>query len=104
MSIVNKCECVNCQLEIEHSDKKHHHQINLFLSRLNEQQKRWYVAMEAMKIGNGGQKLMSEITGMDEKTIRRGIEELENELSTRPEEKVRLDGGGRPSVEKKLLK
>lgn len=101
-SKVHNCECVNCQLEIEPNNKKHHHQINLFLSRLNEQQKRWYLAVESLKIGTSGQKLMSEVTGMDEKTIRLGIEELEDEFSRRAEEKVRLAGGGRPSVEKKF--
>ena len=77
--------------------------MNLFLSRLNEQQRRWYVALEAQKVGHGGIKLLAQITGMDEKTIGRGIEELEADLSERPIEKVRIDGGGRPSVEKKLL-
>ena len=75
--------------------------MNLFLSRLDEQQRRWYVALEANKIGHGGDVLLSQITGLDVETIRRGRRELEAELAERPPERVRLPGGGQPSVEKK---
>jgi hypothetical protein len=75
--------------------------MNLFLSRLDEQQRRWYVAMEANRVGHGGARLLSQITGMDEKTIRRGQQELATELVGRPTDRVRLPGGGRPPVEKK---
>jgi len=75
--------------------------MNLFLSRLDEQQRRWYVAMEANRVGHGGAGLLSQITGMDEKTIRRGQRELATELAERPTDRVRLPGGGRPPVEKK---
>jgi hypothetical protein len=75
--------------------------MNLFLSRLDEQQRRWYVALEAKKRGRGGPTLMSEITGMDVGTIRRGRDELANELADRPVDRVRQPGGGRPAVEKK---
>jgi len=75
--------------------------MNLLISRLDEQQRRWYVALEAEKLGHGGATLMSEITGMHVETIRRGRDELDNELVDRPAERVRLSGGGRDSVEKK---
>jgi hypothetical protein len=75
--------------------------MNLFVSRLDEQQRRWYVAMEANRVGHGGARLLSQITGMDEKTIRRGQQELATELVGRPTDRVRLPGGGRPPVEKK---
>lgn len=74
--------------------------MNLLLSRLNEQQQRWYVALEAKKLGHGGMTLMSQITGMSLDTIRRGRDELEEELVGRPIDRVRLSGGGRPRVEK----
>jgi len=76
--------------------------MNLFLSRLDEQQRRWYVALEAERLGHGGERLLAQITGLDEKTIRRGREELAAELADRPTERVRLPGGGRPPVEKKI--
>ncbi len=38
---------------------------------------------------------------MGEKTIRRGRQELERHLSDRPVDRVHLEGGGRPPIEKK---
>jgi hypothetical protein len=75
--------------------------MNLFLSRLDEQQRRWYVALESKKVGYGGDTLLSQITGLDVETIRRGRRELDGELVDRPTDQVRLAGGGQPSVEKK---
>lgn len=98
---IHQCECKNCRLPAEHADKSIHHQINLLMSRLDEQQKRWYAAVEAKRCGHGGIKLVSEITGLDEKTIRRGIQELDHDLDMRPHDRIRLPGAGRPLVEKK---
>ena len=75
--------------------------MNLFLSRLDEQQRRWYVGMEAKKQGHGGVKKMAQITGININTIRRGKRELSDDLETRPNDRVRLPGGGRKAVEKK---
>ena len=97
---VHQCECPNCQQSDDHPDKELHHQMNLLLSRLDEQQRRWYVALEAKKIGYGGAKLLSQITGMSMDTIRRGRDELDEELNGRSVERVRSLGGGRPRVEK----
>ena len=98
---IYQCQCRNCQQPREHPDKKLHHQMNLFLSRLDEQQRRWYVALEAGKLGHGGATLMSQITGMHVETIRRGRNELDNQLDNRPADRIRLPGGGRNPVEKK---
>ena len=81
--------------------KELHSQMNLLLSRLNEQQRRWYVALEAKKIGHRGVKQMSIVTRMNSDTIKQGRLELEDSLSTRPVERERVFGGGRPKVEKK---
>jgi hypothetical protein len=75
--------------------------MNLLLSRLDEQQRRWYVAVESNRIGYGGLHLLSQITGLDEKTIQRGQEELERNFADRPTDQVRSEGGGRQRVEKK---
>jgi len=101
ISKIHQCQCPRCQQEAEHPDKKLHQQMNLFLSRLNEQQSRWYVALRASQIGHGGISQMSQITGIDAKTIRRGQKELEAQLANRPTDRVRLPGGGRRPVEKK---
>ena len=95
------CQCANCQSPGDHPDKKLHLQMNLLLSRLDEQQRRWYVAVEANRKGRGSLRLLSLITGMDEKTIQRGQQEIEQGLAERPRVQVRLNGGGRPRVEKK---
>jgi hypothetical protein len=71
------------------------------MSRLNEQQRRWMAALEAKKIGHGGTKKLSAITGLDINTIRRGREELEAGLVNRPTQRIRVVGGGRKGVEKK---
>ena len=103
---IHVCQCPHCQQEEFHQDKQLHHQMNLFLSRLDEQQRRWYVAMESNRMGTGGDtggdQLLSQITGMDVKTIRRGRQELAADLADRPSERIRLAGGGRPPVEKKI--
>lgn len=74
--------------------------MNLYLSRLDEQQRRWYVALEAKKLGHGATKRLSEITGMHINTIRRGKRELEQDLAEHPIGRIRALGGGRRTVEK----
>lgn len=102
MPRVHHCQCPTCQSQAEHPDKLIHHQINLILSRTDEQQRRWYAALEAQRHGHGGIKLVAQITGLSERTIRRGKAELEAQLKDRPTDRVRLPGAGRPRVEKKL--
>ncbi len=99
---VHQCECATCQQKMPHPDQVLHRQMNLLLSRLDEQQRRWYVAVEADRVGPHGDQLLSQITGMDPKTIQRGRQELERELAERPVDRVRLPGGGRPRAEKKM--
>lgn len=100
-TIIHQCECPTCQQEADHPDKIHHHRMNLFFSRLNEQQKRWYAALEAEEAGWGGQTLISQITGLSVPTIQRGRQELIGDLVDRPHERVRIPGGGRKAAEKK---
>lgn len=99
---IHICQCENCQLVEPHPDKEHHRLMNLFLSRLDEQQRRWYVGLEAERIGHGGTELMAKITGINVDTIRKGRRELADNLANRPSERVRLPGGGRKPVEKKV--
>ena len=76
--------------------------MNLLMSRLDEQQRRWYAAVESARIGHGGDRTLSRITGLDVDTIRRGRRELADSLEGRPADRVRRPGGGRPAVEKKV--
>src|SRR6266446_1424778 len=99
---VYQCRCPHCSLSEDHPDRRLHGQFNLLLSRLDEQQARWVVAWEAKRLGHGGDTRMALLTGMHPQTIRRGREELEANLEGRPVARVRLPGGGRPPVEKKI--
>ncbi len=101
ISEIHVCPCADCAHKEEHPNKQLHQQMNLLLSRLDEQQRRWYVAVEANRVGHGGVRLLSRITGLDEKTIQRGQQEIEQGLTERPSAQIRLTGGGRPQVEKK---
>ena len=96
--VVHRCECPICQGSTEHPDEVIHQQINLLMSRLDEQQRRWYAAVEAKRRGHGGIGEVALITGLSEKTISRGIAELEDDLRSRPVDRVRLPGAGRPPV------
>jgi hypothetical protein len=74
--------------------------MNQFLSRLDEQQRRWYAALEAKKLGHGGTKRISQITGIHVNTIRRGRRELAGQLGSCPSHRIRQPGGGRKSLKK----
>ena len=100
---VRICRCPVCRRSAPHPDKQLHHRMNLLLGRMDEQQRRWYVGLESMRIGHGGDVLLSQITGMNVETIRRGRRELEDDLEDRPADRIRWEGGGRPSLEKKIL-
>jgi hypothetical protein len=76
-----------------------HQHINLLISRLDEQQRRWFVALEAERQGRGGATLLAQITGLNRRTIRRGRRELAAGLAARPTASVRAPGGGRPARE-----
>ena len=98
---IHQCQCPHCQSDTPHPDQAMHRQMNVFLSRLDEQQRRWYAALESSRMGHGGDQQIARITGLDVHTIRRGRQELASDLSARPADRVRTLGAGRPRVEKK---
>jgi hypothetical protein len=100
-SAIHPCGCPSCQSGQHHPERRHHYQINLLMSRLNEQQRRWLAALEAKKAGYGGDTLLAQITGLHVDTIRRGREELDADLCDRPTDRVRKPGAGRPPLKKK---
>lgn len=101
MAEIHQCKCPNCQQLGDHPEAESHRRMNLFLSRLDEQQRRWYVGLESQKVGHGGDRLLAQITGMNVETIRRGRRELDRSLEGRPVHGVRLEGGRPPLVEEK---
>jgi hypothetical protein len=102
-SAVHECGCAACRAG-DHPERKDHRQLNVLLSRLDEQQRRWVAGREAGRRGHGGLKQVAEITGLHPETIGCGRDELDDELRERPTDRVRLPGGGRPRVEKKITR
>ena len=98
---VHQCPCPACQLGTG-PVADHHRRLNLILSRLDEQQRRWVAAAEAERLGYGGFNEAAAITGMHPETIRRGRDELAADLTDRPADRVRLAGGGGRPVAKKI--
>ena len=73
--------------------------ILLFMSVLDEKQRRLYAGLESMLIGRGGDRRLAELTGLDVHTIGKGRKELqEGDLDSGS---IRRSGGGRKLVEKK---
>ncbi len=73
--------------------------IVLFFSLLDEQQRRLYAGLEALKSGHGGDVRIAELLGLDSGTVARGRHQL---LAQDIEvERIRSVGGGRKAVEKK---
>lgn len=74
----------------------------LFLSTLNEKQRRLYAGLESLRLGHGGDRRLAEWTGLDVHTVAKGRHELASrELAL---DRVRRPGGGRKPVEKKRRK
>jgi hypothetical protein len=72
--------------------------ILLFYSLLDEQQRRLYAGLEALKLGRGGDRQLAEFFDLDSHTVARGRHEL---LAQDVEvERARRIGGGRKPVEK----
>ena len=73
--------------------------IVLFFSLLDEQQRRLYAGLEALKSGHGGDGRIAELLGLDAGTVARGRRQLlEQDVEV---ERVRRAGGGRKPLEKK---
>jgi len=98
---IHQCECEVCQAEKSPEVMQNHHLMNVFMSRLDEQERRWYAALEASQLGHGGLEIMATITGLHVNTIRRGQDEMADDLARRPNDRVRVEGGGRQRLEKK---
>ena len=97
---VHQCECDDCRSGRDVAVWQTHHNINLLASRLDEQQRRWFLAIESLRIGYGGDRLIALVAGMDEETIARGRKELAADFEGRPVDRVRTAGGGRPAAQK----
>jgi len=98
---VHVCACAICQAGTDHGTVQQHQRINLFLSRLTEPQRRWYVGMLSQEPDSPSDVELGRITGLDRKTIRRGRRELVAGLADLPLDRQRQPGAGHPAAEKK---
>lgn len=69
------------------------------LAQLNERQARLYVAEKALDLGHGGIQKLTEMTGMNRQTIRKGIRELRAGFAGDEGQRIRREGGGRKPLE-----
>jgi hypothetical protein len=98
---VHQCQCSVCREGADAAIVCHHQQMNLLLSRLNEPQRRWYVATLSLAPNAPTERELASITGLDEKTIRRGRDEMQHQLRQVPANRQRQEGAGRPAAKKK---
>ena len=76
--------------------------IVLFLSTLDEKQRRLYAGLESLKFGYGGDQRIADFIGMDAHTVGKGRRQLrEQDLDL---ERIRKAGAGRKPAEKKRPK
>jgi len=68
-----------------------------FYQSLSEKDRRRYAAIEAKKLGYGGISYICRVLQCNDRTVERGLSELETTLPT-AEKRIRQVGGGRKSV------
>jgi hypothetical protein len=95
-SIVHRCECPQCQQAESGVAQALHTHMNLFLSTLDEHQRRLYAGLASEQLGYGGDRTVALITGMSVYTIAKGRRELSR---FRSDPRIRQPGAGRPAVE-----
>lgn len=73
--------------------------ITIMLPKLNEYQRRMFLATEAKAIGYGGISLVSQISGISRQTLQEGVKELDNqELEILEQGRCRKSGAGRKNI------
>jgi hypothetical protein len=95
-----RCECCDCLERPDGDVARRHRDVNRLLVSLDEQARRLFVAFLARQHGRGGVSLFSRVTGLSRNTIRTGIAQLDR--PPRNDGRIRREGGGRPSVVKKV--
>lgn len=72
-------------------------QMHNFYQSLSEKDRRRYAAIEAKKLGYGGSSYICRVLHCNDRTIMRGMRELEKQLPEN-EKRIRVPGGGRKSI------
>jgi len=72
--------------------------IILFYSMLDERQRRLFAGLEALRLGQGGDSMISRLLNIDNRTVARGRRELlERDIEI---DRIRKKGGGRVAIKK----
>lgn len=79
----------------ERFDAETARQMRLFAETLSEKDARRYAALQARQLGHGGIRYVAEVLGCSERTIARGMAELEQLPHDPAAGRVRRPGAGR---------
>lgn len=101
MKKLPRCCCSRCRTGTNPSEQKLHAQFKTLLDRLDERERRLMAAWQAEHFGYGGTSLVAQISGLSERTIRRGRREMADSLDRLPPGRCRAKGAGRKPNEKK---
>ena len=71
------------------------------LEKADETSKRQFAAAMALDLEWGGITAVEKLTGMSHTTIRKGIQEIQNEEKIKPAQRIRRPGGGRKKIDEK---
>ena len=77
--------------------EEHEQEMTSLYESLSEKDRRRYAAVEAKKLGHGGINYICALFGCDDKTVRKGMLELQDEDSLK-QASVRKPGGGRKKL------
>ena len=69
--------------------------LRVVLDRLEEDQRRWVLALLSLQVGRGGISRLSEIAHMDNDTFTKARRELAEDLQSCPRQRIRRAGAGR---------
>src|SRR5437763_6549016 len=88
------CQCPDCLSGANHADRGLHQQMNLLASRLDEQQRRWFAALESRKLRHGGDTRVALILDLHGATVRPPVTELDDVLASPPADRIRNPSAG----------
>jgi hypothetical protein len=84
-----------------HYSKEHEQEMKKLYESLSEKDRRRYAAVEAKKLGHGGISYICSLFLCDDKTVKKGMKELEDEASL-AQCRIRRPGGGRKKLTAKM--
>lgn len=76
---------------VQQYPEKTERRMRTLFERLSEKDRRRYAAVEAEKLGHGGVQYIAELFGIDAKTIRQGLADLDESTEPAPD-RVRKKG------------